>query len=223
MPYAAFHPDGHVLTNPSAADLARVAREVAPPSLTVMSYRLDGFEPLQAFRDLAVLKIQGAAKVHDLTPLASLNTLRELVIATPTGSDGSGRTIDVASYAPLTALVTLERLALLSVRPLDRDLAVIGRMPHLRELQVSGVPEFTLEDYARLSVALPGTESRDLVPYCVIKGIGSCRKCQAQQVLLNGTPPRARRWLCTICQAKAIAAHVAKWEAAKAAAMASSR
>jgi hypothetical protein len=223
MPYAAFHPDAHVVTNPSASDLGRVAKEVAPPRLTVMDYRLHGFEPLRAFRDLAVLKVQGAAKVRDLAPLASLTTLRELVIATPTGSDGSGRTIDVASYTPLTALTALERLVLIAVRPLDGDLAALGRMTHLRELQVSGVPEFTVEDYARLAVALPDTESRDLAPYCVIKGIGFCKKCRAQQVLLTGAPPRARKWLCPTCQAKGLAAHVARWDAAKLAATPSSR
>lgn len=222
MPYAAFHPDAHVLTNPSAADLARVALEMTPARLTILDYRLGGFEPLRLFRDLAVLKVQSAGKVGDLTPIASLAALRELVIATPPGSDGSGRTIDVASYAPLTALTALERLVLIAVRPLDGDLAVLGRMRHLRELQVSGVREFTLEDYARLAVALPETESRDLVPYCVIKGIGICRKCRAQQVLLNGAPPKARRWLCPTCQAKGLAAHVARWDAARAAATAAS-
>jgi hypothetical protein len=42
------------------------------------------------------------------------------------------------------------------------------------------------------------------------------------QVLLNGAPPRARKWLCPTCQAKALAAHVARWDAAKAAATPSS-
>jgi hypothetical protein len=223
MPYAGLDPDAHVLTNPSPADLARAAREVAPPSLMVMDYRLDGFEPLQAFRDLVVLKIQGAANVRDLIPLAALTTLRELVIATPPGSAGSGRTIDVASYAPLTQLTALERLVLIAVRPLDGDLTVLGRMTHLRELGVSGVREFTLEDYARLAIALPGTASRDLVPYCTIPGIGVCKACRGQQVLLTGAPPRARKWLCPTCQAKGLAAHVARWDAVKAAAVAAAK
>jgi hypothetical protein len=217
MPYAAFHPGAHTVTRPTAGDLAAVARAVAPPALSILDYRLDSFAPLEAFRGLEVLKIQGALQVRDLAPLASLTTLRELVISTPTGSDGSGRTIDVASLAPLTALTALERLILMNVEPLDGDVAVLGRLTHLRELDVSG-PAFTLEVYAGLAAALPGVEGRCLSPYFVIKGIGFCRTCKAQQVLLVGAPPRARKFLCPTCQAKALAKHVARWDAAKAAA-----
>jgi hypothetical protein len=223
MPYAAFDPGAHTVTRPSAADLEALARDVAPPHLVILDYRLDGFEPLQAFRGLEILKIQGAAKVRDLGPLAALTALRELVISTSPGSDGSGRTIDVASLAPLTALPALERLVLIGVRPLDGDVAVLGRLRRLRELDASGGPAYTLEAYAGLAAALPGVEGRCLSPYFVIKGIGSCTTCKGQQVLLVGAPPRARRFLCPTCQAKALAAHVARWDAAKAAATQSSR
>src|SRR5262245_40157725 len=114
MPYAAFDPGAHTVTRPTAAALATLARDVAPPRLVLVDYGLDGFEPLQAFRGLEVLKIQGASQVRDLAPLASLTSLRELVISTPPGSDGSKRTIDVASFAPLTALTALERLILIN-------------------------------------------------------------------------------------------------------------
>lgn len=218
MPYAAFHPGAHTVTRPTAAGLAAVARDVAPPALVILDYRLDSFAPLQVFRGLEVLKIQGAFQVRDLAPLASLTTLRELVISTPPGSDGSGRTIDVASLAPLTTLAALERLVLMNVQPLDGDVAVLGRMTHLRELDVSGGPAFTLDVYAALAAALPGVEGRCLSPFFVIKGVGFCRTCKGQQVLLVGAPPRARKWLCPTCQAKALAAHVGRWDAAKAAA-----
>ena len=125
--------------------------------------------------------------------------------------------IDVASYAPLAALTALERLVLTAVRPRDLDLSAIARMTHLRELDISGVPEFTVEDYAKLAAALPRTEGRCLQPYIQIKGVGFCRKCKGPQVLLNGAPPRARKWICPVCQEKALAAHVQRWEAAKAA------
>ncbi len=223
MPYAAFDPDAYILTNPSAADLTRVAHDVAPPSLMVMDYRLDGLAPLKAFPNLAVLKVQGAAKVHDLSPLASLSGLRELVLATPPGSDGSGRFIDVESFAPLAALTTLERLVLIAVRPRDHDLEPIARMTHLRELDVSGVPAFSIEHYARLAAALPTTSGRCLEPHGTIVGAGRCRTCQGQQVLLTGAPPRARKWLCPTCQAKPLEAHVARWDAAKAHATTPSR
>jgi hypothetical protein len=217
MPYAAFDPGAHRVTRPTAGDLAALARDAAPPHLVILDYRLDGFEPLQAFRGLEVLKIQGASKVRDLAPLASLTSLRALVISTAPGSDGSGRTIDVASLAPLTALTALDTLILMNVQPLDGDVAVLGRLTHLRELDVSG-PAFTLDVYAGLAVALPGVRGRCLSPYFIIENLAFCRTCKRQQVLLVGAPPRARKFLCPTCQAKALAAHVARWDAAKAAA-----
>jgi len=215
MPYAALHPDSYAITNPTADDLARIAREKAPPALMILDYRLDTLAALGDFRSLESLKIQGGSKLRDLEPLAALTGLHELVLATPPGSDGSGRVIDVASFGPLASLTALERLVLLSVRPRDLDLAPIARMTHLRDLDISGVPEFMLEHYAKLAASLPQTEGRCLQPYIQIKGVGSCRKCQSQQVLLNGVPPRARKWICPECQEKQLTAHVTRWEAAK--------
>jgi hypothetical protein len=216
MPYAALHPGFHSLGNPSTEDLERLARDVAPAKLIILDYRLETFAPLAVLKGLENLRLQGGMKVRDLAPLAALSTLRELVLSIPTGSDGSGRVIDVASFAPLASLTALERLILLSVRPRDLDLSPIATMKHLKDLDIGGVREFTLEHYARLAAALPHTEGRCLQAYCVIPGVGFCRKCRAQQVLLNGTPPRARKWLCPTCQASLIAAHVERWETAKA-------
>jgi hypothetical protein len=215
MPYAALRPDGYTVKDPSAADLARIAREVSPPAFVVLDYRLDTLAPLGEFRNLQSLKIQSGSKLRDLDPVAALTSLRELVLATPPGSDGSGRVIDVASYQPLVSLAALERLVLIAVRPRDLSLSPIERMTHLRDLDISGVPEFTLEHYARLAVALPQTAGRCLQPYIQIKGVGFCRKCKGPQVLLNGAPPRARKWICPACQEKQLAAHVERWEAAK--------
>jgi hypothetical protein len=107
----------------------------------------------------------------------------------------------------------LERLVLLGVRPRDLDLSAVMRMQHRREVEVSGVPEFTVEHYARMAVALPGATGRCLQPYVEIPGVGICKKCNGRQVLLNGAPPRARKWVCPKCNEKLLAAHVRKWDA----------
>ena len=215
MPYAALRPDGYTVKSPSAADLARIAREVSPPALVILDYRLDTLAPLGEFRDLQSLKIQGGFKLRDLDAVAALTTLRELVLSTPPGSDASNRVIDVASYAPLASLTALERLVLTAVRPRDLDLSAIARMTHLRELDISGVAEFTVDHYAGLAAALPHTEGRCLQPYIQIKGVGFCRKGKGPQVLLSGAPPRARKWICPVCQEKQLAAHVKRWDDAK--------
>jgi hypothetical protein len=215
VPYAAIAGNLHTLNNPSVGELATVAREFSLPGLMIFDYRLDTLAPLQIFTDLQVLKMQGGAKLHDLEPLATMISLRELVLSTPTGSDGSGRTINVASYAPLARLTRLERLGLHGVRPRDLDLSSIAEMRHLRALEIGGVKEFGLEHFARLSAALPETEGRTLRPFAHIPGWTPCQKCRGEVVILNGAAPRSRKFVCQRCHAKLVAAHVAKWEQAK--------
>lgn len=213
MPYAAFHPDCQVLTNPSAEDLQRTAAQMQQPGLIVFGYQFDSLEALEPFEGLRVLKIQGASRLQRLDGIERMRSLGEFVLATPTGSDGAGEVITVESLAPLERATALRRLILLGVRPGDLDLAPLMRMTWLEELDIGGVPEFGIEHYAKLAVALPSTSGRCLQPYVVIPGVGRCRKCGEQSVLLNGTPPRARKWACPKCNAKAIASHVSRWEA----------
>lgn len=214
MPYAALHPDCDALTDPSADDLARLAANPTRPGLIVFSLRDENLAGLAVLAGpLRVLKISGAPRLRSLDGVERLTELRELVVATPTGSAGSGRSIDVASFEPLERLERLERLVLHDVRPADLDLAPVMRMTWLREVEISGVPEFTIEDYARLAMALPTTQGRCLQPYVTIAGIGMCRRCRGQSVLLNGTAPRARRWVCPTCHPALLSRHVARWEA----------
>jgi hypothetical protein len=213
MPYAAFSSDCQVLTNPSAADLQRAAAQMERPGLMIFGYAFDALDALAPFTDLQILKIQGAPRLQRLDGIERIPGLKEFVLATPTGSDGSGKVISVESFAPLERAATLRRLILLSVRPADLDLGAVMRMTWLEELDIGGVPEFVMEHFARLAVALPNTTGRCLQPYAVIPGVGRCRKCDGQSVLLNGAPPRARKWVCPKCNAKAFAAHVSRWEA----------
>jgi hypothetical protein len=213
MPCAALDGPCHVLHDPQREDLQRLAAEAPPPALMILGYAFPTLHPLAAFGALQVLKIQGAPRLAELAGTEHLASLREFVLSTPPGSDGSGKCIEVGSLKPLGRLAALERLVLLGVRPRDRDLAPIMRMQHLREIDIGGVPDFTLEDYARLAAALPHATGPCLAPYVEIAGAGQCRKCRGRQVLLNGTPPRVKKWLCPTCNSKLLAAHVARWEA----------
>jgi hypothetical protein len=212
MPYAAFDDQCHVLHKPAQADLQRMATEATLPGLILFGYPFQSLEALAGFARLEVLKIQGAPKLGTLKGVECLKSVREFVLSTTPGSDGSGECIEVESFAPLERVMGLTRLVLLGVRPHDLDLSPIMRMHRLEELEVSGVPEFTMEHYARLAVALPGTAGRCLQPFVEIPGVGICRKCQKRQVLLNGAPPKARKWVCPQCNAKLLAAHVMRWE-----------
>jgi hypothetical protein len=213
MPYAAFTGDCHVLEKPTPAILRETATDASVRALMIVGYPSASLDEVSDFSQLEVLKIQGAPKLTSLEGTQALVALRELVLATPTGSDGSGRHIAIDSFAPLERLGNLRRLILLHVRPRDLDLSPIMRMSQLEDVDIGGVPELTVEDFARLAMALPGASGRCLAPYCVIPGIGRCGKCAAQQVLLAGAPPRARKWVCPTCNPKLLATHVARWEA----------
>jgi hypothetical protein len=213
MPYAALHPDCDSLTAPGADDLARVGADPKLPGLIIFSYKFESLRELAPLSGhLEILKISGAPRLTSLEGVQDLPKLQEVVLATPTGSAGSGRLIAVSSFAPLERLPRIKRLVLQGIRPHDLDLSPISRMAQLQEVDIGGVPEFTIEHYARLAQALPHATGRCLTPYVTIKGVGRCRKCNAQSVLLNGAAPRARKWVCPTCNPKLLAAHVSKWE-----------
>jgi hypothetical protein len=213
MPYAAFHPDTIVVTKPTQDDLRALAAK-KPPSVTIFDYPFESIEPLGVLAGVEVLKMQGG-KLSTLAGIEALTNLKNLVISTPHSWDGTNRKIELDSFKPLEKLKGLERLILQSVRPKDLDLAPIERMTQLKDLDIGGIPEFTIAHYARLAVALPETEGRCLQPYCEIKNLAFCKKCKRGMVILNGAPPRARKWMCPVCNKKQIDEHVRIWERAK--------
>ena len=214
MPYAAFHPDTIVVTKPTVDDLRSLAAK-KPPSVTIFEYPFDSLKPLAILAGLEVLKIQDSGALRTLDGVAALTGLNNLVISTPPAWDGTARKIEIDSFAPIAQLKSLERLILQSVRPRDLDLTPIMGMTHLKDLDIGGVPEFTIGHYARLAAALPNTEGRCLLPYFEIKGVGFCKKCKGQQVLLNGAAPKARKWLCPKCNEKKLAEHARLWGSLK--------
>src|SRR5262245_49337677 len=134
MSYAAFHPDCDVLNGPTAQDIARLAAGTRLPGLIIFGYKFDSLRDLEPFSaHLQVLKISGAPHLRSFEGIQDLPGLREFVLATPTGSAGSGRSIAVKSLAPLEKLPHLLRLVLHDVRPEDLDLAPIMRMARLQE------------------------------------------------------------------------------------------
>ena len=216
MPYAGFLDDAVVLTKPGVDDVRRLA-ENKPRAVTIFECPFDSLQPLAVLAGVETLKIQSPGALRTLDGAAALTTVKNLVISTPPTWDGTVRRIEVDSFAPLATLKSLERLILQGVRPKDLDLSAIARMTYLKEVDVGGVPEFTIEHYARLAAALPNAEGRCLKPYIVIAGVGFCKKCHAQQVLLNGSPPKARKWLCPKCHEAKIADHVRTSESFKSA------
>jgi hypothetical protein len=213
--YAAILDDCQAITRPALADLAALASGPGGRRLVVFEYPWDSFEPLACLPALEILKVQSTGALQRLAGLEALSGLRVLVVSPPPSWEGSDRRLEVESYAPLQSLAKLEQLTLLRVRPRDLDLAPIRAMRHLEELHLAGVPDFTIEHYARLAAALPETQGRSLQPWTEIEGVGRCGRCNGKTVLLTAPRPRARQWLCPKCNAKKLAEYLAEWEAHK--------
>jgi hypothetical protein len=213
VPYAAYHPDAMPVRRPTLAALAELASNDPPSGFLLQDYPFPSFEPLAVFPRLAVLKVQGAKALASFAGIDALAALRVLVVAP--GPERDVRTVD--SFAPLASLRGLERLVLYAMRARDGDYAPIESMTWLRELELTG-PDLDVDRCARLAARLPDTRGRCLQPFTEIPGVGLCKRCGGRTVLLTGAPPRARAWLCPVCNEKKLADHAARFAAAKRAA-----
>jgi len=210
MPY--IKPDDGVssLTSPSPEDIDKLA-ESSPKSLRVWDYKLDTLHPLAPLRGLKALWFINLSHLSSLSGLETLASLTSLILSTPPTWDGRGKYVEVESYAPIGQLKELETLVITGVRPADGSLDPLGSLSSLKSLELAHVPDFTVEQLARLAARLPHVEGRALKPYSIIEGVGICKRCRGQQALLNGARKRSKKWVCPECDRATLAAHVAEW------------
>jgi hypothetical protein len=92
-------------------------------------------------------------------------------------------------------------------------------MKALAEVEISHVPTFALEDFARLAGALPHASGNCLRPHFRMNFPSPCKRCRTTQEWLTGVIGRQRS-LCPVCERDKLAAHVAEFERIKQAARA---
>jgi hypothetical protein len=182
------------------------------PNLRVLYLReaqtLQGIAALQQIRELVLLHIP---KVHSLEPLAALRDLEILTISTPPSWDASRKCMEIETLEPLQHLTGLRALSLTGVRPMQSGLQPLQAMKGLRQLVISHVYDFGLEEYAELAAHLPSTAGACLQP-CFSMGFAlPCRKCGRQTVFLTGPKPHTRRYLCVSCDRPRLEEHIARW------------
>ncbi|HEU0298967.1 MAG TPA: hypothetical protein VFR37_05915, partial [Longimicrobium sp.] len=188
--------------------------------------RLSSLEPLAGRAGLELAHIHAGDELSDVRPLAEIPALRHLRLDAPRMHDlsGAGRftqlnTLNltpapvVDSLAPLAALTNLRHLSVWMEEVREGGLAPLARLQELRSLGVS--PDaFDLEEFARLAVALPGTDGPHRSPFLPPDDPAyyriRCRHCGRRDLRLPlGTP---RRGFCPACSPDAIRRHVARWE-----------
>jgi hypothetical protein len=110
-------------------------------TLVVASYPDDSFELLSGLMRIKFLGILHFPEVKDLTPLANLQHLESLSLATLPSWDASGRVQVVASLEPISRLYSLRHLELFGVVPPDRKLTPLLNLRAILSARFSKYPE----------------------------------------------------------------------------------
>jgi hypothetical protein len=171
-------------------------------------YHLTGVETLA---NLQLLTVHNFPKLDDLTPLASLTQLRTLALLNSDNAIATGRPLIVDSFDPLARLHDLEWLELIGVIPRRSGLEPLRGLRSLKHLEVSN--SFSVDDFARLSAALPGAGGHFHEPVTPGGLARRCLACGLERVSLMGRPQR--RLVCPHCNAETVDAHVVEFESAR--------
>jgi hypothetical protein len=172
---------------------------------------LDGLEGLGQIRKLVVPYFP---KIRDLSPIGALSQLTTLLLSTPPSYDASRKCFEVESLDPLARLGRVEELTMRGVVPLRGRLEPLHGLKQLRQLAITHVYCFALEDYARLARALTKTTGDCLRPVFAASWAGTCQRgCGQARVVLTGPRPRSPHVLCPDCHRARIEQHVTEWNA----------
>jgi hypothetical protein len=152
---------------------------------------------------LESLALENFERVRSINPLAALTNLRALSI------EGSMRSrMVIETLKPLEKLKRLRELHLANLRVMDESLAPVAELKQLERVFIANM--FSVEEFAKLSAALPRAEAESLAPFREIPV--ECDQCASKKVLLAGEGQPA---LCSLCDAKQIEAHVEKFNSIK--------
>jgi hypothetical protein len=128
-------------------------------SLEIATYPDATFEPISGLLRLEALRVIHMPRITDLEPLRKLTLLRHLSLETLPSWDVSGKVTEVRSLAPLAELTRLESLELYGVRPPNRRIDDLLRIPSLREAKITKYAE---GEAARLADVLGRRASGDV-------------------------------------------------------------
>jgi hypothetical protein len=121
--------------------LAPLSAFVRLRELKILVYPDSTLEPLATLAELETLEITHLPSVTTLDPLSKLTRLRNLMLATLPSWNASSKTTTIASLGPLAGLPLLQDLRLFGVRPPDRRVDDLLRIPSLRTARVSKYPK----------------------------------------------------------------------------------
>jgi hypothetical protein len=169
---------------------------------------IDGLDRLQ---HLEALTLYAIAHVSSLAPVAKLTNLRKLLVSTPPGYDASRKCYEIESLEPIASLTRLEKLTMRGIMPRAGRLKPLERLNSLRNIGITHVYVFEIEDYAQLARALPDAQGHCLQPVFQAPWAGMCSHCGGARVAFTAPPPRSPRTACPVCDRARIERHVNAW------------
>ncbi len=164
--------------------------------------------------NLRVLALTISKKDFSVEPVGRLTQLHVLSLAATMSIPANCGAIYCESFSPLADLKHLEYLELFAVRPREGGLEPLTALRNLKEVQIGN--EYSLEDYARLSVALPRTKGLFHKPYWSKPGhqYSVCKRCGGTAyTILAGRKQGAS--ICSACDKDKLTAHIAEFERLK--------
>jgi hypothetical protein len=176
------------------------------------SSSITSIEPLAKLIWLNWLQLDNIECARNLAPLESLVGLIGLGF---TGAEFKGFTVD--SFQPLRYLENLEWLHLGAVHAADISLEPLAALRKLKFLGLSNF--FPIEEFAYLSLHVNDSVCEWAQPFLRLhSSVLPCRRCNSNwKVISSGKGGRA---LCPTCDSVKLARHVARFNAARGAAVA---
>ncbi len=178
--------------------------------LEILDFEHGSLRTIGRLKNLRFLRIIHIPKEHDLTPLAALENLEELLLESLPSWDASGKTLVFESLRPLAGLKQLKRLVLMKVRVEEHGLQPLWGLTKLERFETENL--FTLEEFAQLAGKLPNAQGAFLLPHHEVN-YAVCSICQGKKVRLSGV--RRGGLLCPRCNGKRVAEHARKFEGLK--------
>lgn len=170
-------------------------------ALYLHSFKVSTLDDLSELKHLEILVLENVGNGANLDPLSNLQNLRELILQTPPGWDGSGKKIIYKSLKSLENLKKLKRLTAFDVFFEEDGFQPLYRIPSLKVLDTKN--SFTTKEFAKLALNRPDIKCAYAHPYREWEGFEymKCKKCGNFKVEFSGVDLK-RKNFCLQCDSK---------------------
>ena len=170
--------------------------------LELVSTKYFDFSIIENLTNLTSLRLNGITTITDLNFLESLTNLTELILETPAGWDGSGKTITYNSLSPLRKCKKLKSIKMFDIQFLEDGLKPLFGIKSLIEIVTRNT--FLTYEFAKLELNRPDIVCEYAKPYFQHHfEFYKCKKCDYYKIEFSGVDLK-RRIFCKNCNSKKV-------------------